>query len=280
MRVAVIADRRSAEKAALTDEVCRRLTQAGASVQPVSSAPVLPSLAEITRALAGCDAAVAIGGDGTIMHAAKAAAPAGCPVLGINAGRLGFLAGLEKNELDALPALLTGRFAAEQRRLLEVCVMRDGACHSRVLAINEAVVSRGGLSRLVDLRVEDRGCPLLSCRADGVILATPTGSTAYSLSAGGPVVDPALDCLLVTPICPHTLAARCHVLPPQAELTVWAQVDGGDAYLTVDGEESIAIGPQDAVTVRPAALCARLIRIKDTTVSTVLNEKLFGRRVL
>lgn len=280
MRVMVIPNTHS-NAAALLTPVCRRLEQAGAQVQTLARPGALPAAGEITAQLRNCDAVVTIGGDGTIMHVAKAAAAADCPVLGINAGHLGFLAGLEKNELDALPALLTGAYAVEQRALLEVTVTRAGKTAERYVAMNEAVVSRGTRSQLVALRVTDRGNEVLSCRADGVIAATPTGSTAYSLSAGGPVVDPAVDCLLVTPVCPHTVTARAYVLPPGAELTIRAAAsDGGQAFLTVDGEENAAFDAADTVTVRRAPIAARLIRLKNTTVSAILTEKMLGRREL
>ena len=280
MRVMVIPNTHS-DAAALLTSVCRRLESAGAQVQTLARPQALPAAREITAQLQDCDAVVTIGGDGTIMHVAKAAAAADCPVLGINAGHLGFLAGLEKNELDALPALLTGAYAVEQRALLEVTVTRAGETVGRYVAMNEAVVSRGTRSQLVALWVTDRGSEVLSCRADGVIAATPTGSTAYSLSAGGPVVDPAVDCLLVTPVCPHTVTARAYVLPPQAELTIRAAAsDGGQAFLTVDGEENAAFDADDTVTVRRAPMAARLIRLKNTTVSAILTEKMLGRREL
>ena len=149
------------------------------------------------------------------------------------------------------------------------------------LALNEGVISRGELSQQVGIRVRDRGCEILSCRGDGVIVATPTGSTAYSLSAGGPVVDPAVDCLLLTPICPHTVAPHAHVLPAGAQLEVdAATLDGAPAVLTVDGEKSLAIRPGARVLIRRSCRTARLARLKSGTVYDILGQKLLGGRTL
>ncbi len=278
MRVAVIPNEKE-EAMALQQPVCRALEQAGVTPVAING---LPGADQLQQAVAGCDAAVAIGGDGTIVHVAKALAAKGCPVLGINAGYLGFLAGLEGNELTALPALWQQQYAVEERALLTVQVYHAGeAAPATYLAMNEAVLSRGALSQLVELQVTDGGRELLSCRGDGVIVATPTGSTAYSLSAGGPVIDPAVDCLLVTPICPHSITSRAQVLPGTAVLEIRGRVrGGGQAFLTVDGEENIAIGPEDRVLIGKAPIAARLIRLKNTTVADVLSEKMLGRRTL
>ena len=283
MNIAVIPNAASTEAVALLEEVCGLLKKAGIIPQPLVLSDGLPDASAILAAVADCQAAVAIGGDGTILHVAKAVAPVGCPVLGINAGRLGFLAGLERSELAALPGLWQEKYTVEERALIEVTVCRgdDGSVEGPYFAMNEVVVSRGTLSQLVDIAVTDKGRELLSCRGDGVIIASPTGSTAYSLSAGGPVIDPGVDCLLVNPICPHTVVARAYVLPGEAALEVKAfSRDGKNAYLTVDGEENIPLAKEDRVLVHRAALSARLIRLKNTTVSDILSEKMLGRRTV
>lgn len=275
MRVAVIPNQK-AEAVALLQPVCEALQQAGVTPVPMEWPSGLPVAADLNRAIEGCQAAVAIGGDGTIVHVAKAVAASACPVLGINAGRLGFLAGLERNELLSLADFWQNHFTVEERALFSVSVGQKS-----YFAMNEAVVSRGSLSQLVDVQVVDRGRELLSCRADGIIIATPTGSTAYSLSAGGPIVDPEVDCMLVTPICPHRMDSRALVLPGNAEPTVRATTrDGGVAFLTVDGEENIALQPEECVSICRAAISARLIRLKNTTLTDVLSKKMLGRRPL
>jgi len=277
MRITVVPNLRSADAAVLCDEVCRRLTQAGAYIQVAREADGLPPSATITATLQDSDLAIAIGGDGTIMHVAKAAAVVDCPVLGINGGHLGFLAGVERDELDRLFALVEGSFSVEERALLQVTIhTADG---QRVCtAMNEAMLSRGGLSRLVDVHITAGEAEILTCRGDGVIVATPTGSTAYSLSAGGPVVDPAVECLLLSPVCPHTFNSRPRILPMDTVLTVRASSEDGQVYVTVDGEESIPLAPTDTVTVCRGEQNARLIRLHNATFYDVLQKKLADRR--
>ena len=277
MRITIVPNRIKSEADALARAVAARLTAAGASVHTVSDA-ALPPLAELTAALADSDAAIAIGGDGTIMHVAKAAAAADCPVLGVNAGHLGFLAGIEPEELDALDGLLRGDYTVDDRALLEITV-HTAAGPKTLLAMNEAVVARGSLSRMVDVTVSAQGRVIMTCRGDGIIVATPTGSTAYSLSAGGPVVDPAVACMLLTPVCPHSLDSRSRVLPAHIPLTVQAvAADGEQAYITVDGEQNVPLAAADTVTVRPAATAARLIRLTGTDFYDGLRHKLSDRR--
>lgn len=277
MIITIVPNGMRAQTVLLAQTVAARLTAAGATVRTVEDT-VLPSLQELTASLADSDLAVAIGGDGTIMHVAKAAAAADCPVLGINAGRLGFLAGMEPDELDGLEQLLSGHYAVEERSLLEITVHTAVGDHT-LLAMNEAVVARGSLSRLVDVTVTAQERVIMTCRGDGIIVATPTGSTAYSLSAGGPVVDPAVACMLLTPVCPHSPDSRSRVLPANIPLTLQATAaDGEQAYITVDGEQNIPLSAADTVTVRPAAVTARLIRMTDTDFYECLRHKLSDRR--
>ena len=278
MIVTVIPNLNKPKNEALYQGVCARLTALGATVRGVSIAQGLPTARDLTEALKGSDAAVAIGGDGTIMHVAKAAARTSCPVLGINGGRLGFLAGAEPEELDCLSALLSGEYSVEERDLLEVTVHTAEGQTAR-LAMNEAVLARGSMSRLVDIAVTADDRALMTCRGDGIIVATPTGSTAYSLSAGGPVIDPAVECVLLTPVCPHSLDSRSRVLPMGVTLTLRATAAEGDtAFVTVDGEENIPVPEDGFVTVRRAALRARLVRLTDGTFYDELQHKLFHRR--
>lgn len=277
MLIAVVPNQVKTENDALVRAVSARLAELGANVRVVCGPGNLPTMPQLTEALHGCDIAVAIGGDGTIVHVAKAAATAGCPVLGINAGHVGFLAGLEADELDSLPALLSGDYVVDERALLSVTVHTDGGDVTRY-AMNEAVISRGGLSRLVDVAVTADGGEVLSCRGDGVIIATPTGSTAYSLSAGGPVVDPTVDCLLLTPVCPHSLDSRPRVWPGGVVLTATAvAADGAPAYVTVDGEESIPLAPHDTVSIRRADKAVRLLQLRRDTFYERLRRKLSDR---
>ena len=278
MKITLIPNKNKSETAALAQAVSDRLTAAGAQVCIPDYAAPLPDTAGLCAALADTDVAIAIGGDGTIVHVAKAAAQAGCPVLGINAGHLGFLAGLEADELDALPALLSGDYTVDERALMEASLRVEGEEVTRYV-MNEVVISRGGLSRLVDAVVHADGGEVLSCRGDGVIIATPTGSTAYSLSAGGPVVDPAVDCVLLTPVCPHSLDSRPRIWPAGVTLTATAvAADGEPAYVTVDGEESIPLLSGDTVMIRRADKTIRLLQLRHDSFYERLSRKLTDRR--
>ncbi len=248
--------------------VCDALSAQGASVAVAAFSPG-EQLPQHTA-----DIIIAIGGDGTIMHIAKQAAESGTPVLGVNSGKLGFLAGMEIDEIDLLQHLFDGGYHIDERMLLDVAVKgRKGT----YLAMNEAVVSRGALSRLVDLTVESNDNDVMRYRADGVLVATPTGSTAYSLSAGGPVVDPRVACLLLTPICPHSLYARSYVFKEDTVLRVHTENARGETFLTVDGETEVHIPVGSAVTVQKSALTARLVRLKTQSFQDVLQEKLISR---
>ena len=193
------------------------------------------------------DILVVIGGDGTIIHSAKRAAEYSKPVLGLNAGRVGYLAGLEGNELDKLKNLITGDYKIKNRMLLSVKVGEN-----EYFSLNDAVISKGPLSRMIDITVTLDG-EHISYRADGLIAATPTGSTAYSLSAGGPIVDPDLDTIILTPICPQSLYARPILIAPNEEIqiSVTPPEDTG-AYITIDGEQACPILEGQTVTVKRA----------------------------
>ncbi len=248
--------------------ICEALKANGATVSVASFSPG-EQLPQHTA-----DVIIAIGGDGTIMHIAKQAAATRTPVLGVNSGKLGFLAGMEMDEIRLLQHLFDGGYQIEERMLLNVTV--EG-CEGVYLAMNEAVVSRGALSRLVDLAVVSNDNDSMHYRADGVLVATPTGSTAYSLSAGGPVVDPRVACLLLTPICPHSLYARSYVYKDDTVLRVQTETTCGETFLTVDGEAEVQIPKGGAVTIQKSALTARLVRLKTQSFQDVLREKLISR---
>lgn len=220
-----------------------------------------------------CRFVIAVGGDGTIIHTAKHAAVGGKPILGVNLGRLGFLAGIEKDELYLLKKLFDGSYTVRRHMMLEVTVHgADGDCTYR--ALNDAVVS-GTLSKIFDFGLSVDGSETYRFRADGLILATPTGSTAYSLSAGGPVVDPETECVIFTPICPHSLFNRSTVFSADKVLTVSADSDYiGDIYLTVDGDVPIRIRRSDTISVRRSSYYTELIKMDDRNFYDIVNRKI------
>ena len=221
--------------------------------------------------LKSCDMVLTIGGDGTIIHAARKSAPLDKPLLGINTGRLGFVAELEPNELDMLQRIAEGNYSVEKRMMLKVtCKNND------FYAMNDAVISRGSLSRLIDIDVslaEDRGY-ICSYRADGLIVSTPTGSSAYSLAAGGPVVEPTMKCIVMTPVCSHSLFARPVVFSHKSQLAVSASCDDNtQVYLTLDGAKTLTIARSDMIYITSSKIETKLIKFKDKSFYKVLNDK-------
>jgi len=227
------------------------------------------------------DLIVVLGGDGTLLAVARAIGTRDVPILGVNLGTLGFLAETGRDELfPSFEAVLEGRFRVEERMRLDVEVRRDADDLGRFIALNDAVISNTALSRMLHLEVRTDGSEVTTYHADGLIVATPTGSTAYSLSAGGPLLLPNLEAILVTPISPHTLTQRPLVLPSGCEVELRV-VDsrGGQAHLTVDGQVGRALEQEDVVVVRANAQPARLLVPPDRDRFEVMRTKLrWGER--
>ncbi|MBQ7172198.1 MAG: NAD(+)/NADH kinase [Clostridia bacterium] len=224
----------------------------------------------------GADCAVLLGGDGTILRAARYTVPAGCPMLGINLGRLGFMTELEPEEYRTLDRLSSGDYEIEKRMTLAVSVAENGrrvsACEA---ALNDAVISCGAGRRLLDLSLAcgDREVSLYRC--DGLILSTPTGSTAYAMSAGGPVLDPLLRCLSVVPICPVSPAATPLVFAGDAVMTVKNRCEREESVLlTVDGRISVPVPRGASVECRVSPYTAKMIKLKDNRFFSVLKRKI------
>lgn len=224
-----------------------------------------------------CDAVVTIGGDGTIIHAAKHAANFEKPLLGINMGRLGFVAELEPNELPMLERLFSGDYNVEKRQMLKVTLKSKSESKS-FFALNDAVISRGSMTKIIDLDVWLKKSYICHYRADGLIVSTPTGSSAYALSAGGPVIEPSMSCILMTPICSHSLFSRPVLFNPSSEILVnAASREDTDLTLTIDGETTIPITADDTVVITTAEIYAELIVLKDKTFYRVLSDKFTER---
>jgi NAD+ kinase len=222
------------------------------------------------------DLVIVVGGDGTLLSIARAA-PTSTPVLGINVGVLGFLAGLSRAEaLTRLDDVLAGEFREDRRWRLDVTVT-GGARPRRFRALNDAVLNKEALARISTFRVDLDDRPVAEFRADGVIVSTPTGSTAYNLSAGGPILHPRLPAVVITPICPHTLSQRPLVVPSDTVIGLRIldpQQRPGGVYLTLDGQEGLPIGPECAVEVRSAASPVTLLRPPEADHFRNLAEKL------
>ncbi len=224
------------------------------------------------------DMVIAFGGDGTILRAAGLAARAGVPILGVNLGGFGFLAELSTADLpSALPDLIAGRYELDERMMLQAEADRIDA--DALLALNDVVVTTRGVARVLRLRVLVNGEHLASYPADGVIVATPTGSTAYSLSAGGPILHPKVDAVVITPISPHTFNARSVVVDRNDTVDVELTVPSQDATVTVDGRVGLPIGETWRVRVRRAQQTTRFIRLRSSSFYGILRTKLaWGER--
>lgn len=223
------------------------------------------------------DLVVVIGGDGVMLEAARRATPCGIPILGINMGRVGYMTELEMNELDLLDKIFANEFYLDERAMLRVDIRSSkGQSRFSAYALNEAVIANGTTARIIDLELSDSGRLVSEYRADGLVIATPTGSTAYSLSAGGPIVDPKLSCFCVTPICPHSLVARPLVFPDSAVLEIKnICVREKILHLTVDGKATFDLFFGDTVVITKAAICTKLLRIKDDDFYSKIRMKKF-----
>ncbi|MFZ5823201.1 MAG: NAD(+)/NADH kinase [Bacillota bacterium] len=218
---------------------------------------------------------IVLGGDGTLIRAVKSVAPYGVPVLGINTGHLGFLTEIENAEIfEHLDQFLARNYVLEERLMLCARVERQGQMLVEVTALNDAVISKGPRARLVHLGVSVGETRVARYPADGVIVSTPTGSTAYSLSAGGPIVEPTVDCLLVTPICPHTINSRSIVVGGQERVSVVILESPGEVGLSADGSDPFPLHAGDVVHVSRAPYSARLVRRQSYRFYDVLRQKL------
>jgi NAD+ kinase len=227
------------------------------------------------------DLVLVLGGDGTILAVARAVGSQPVPILGVNLGTLGFLAEISFDELyPTLEQVLAERFLVEPRMRLSVSVQREGREVAGFLALNDAVISNTVLSRMVDLETSADGAPVAIYHADGLIAATPTGSSAYSLSAGGPLVLPDLEAIVLTPICPHALTQRPLVLPETSEIEVRVlDTRGGQAHLTVDGQVGCPLDSDARVRVRRSPHPARLLVHPGRNRFEVMRKKLrWGER--
>jgi NAD+ kinase len=219
--------------------------------------------AGLGQAVPGLDLLITLGGDGTIVSAVRSVAAHGVPILGVNLGRLGFLAEVEPAQVaTAIAAVLEGRYAIEERMMLRIALYRQGQAILAAEAINDVVVGRGHASRTVRVAVDVDGHYVVTHTADGVIVSTPTGSTAYSLAAGGPIVAPDLDCIVITPIAAHLSALRALVIPAQSCVRL-RLLKAQEAMLTVDGQLDAELRPGDEVNSTISQTTAKFIRFGD-----------------
>lgn len=263
-------------------EAMRILTQAGMDVKiclpfEVDRSYDLPNdlrFYRLDRELPTASMVICFGGDGTILHMAKAATRSGVPILGVNIGTMGFMAELENTELQELCRIASGDYTVDERMMLDVTVYRDRDIIFHDICLNDAAITKGAVARIVHLKVDCDNIQVLECGGDGVIIATPTGSTAYSLSAGGPIVEPEANSILITPVCAHDVASRSIVVSQNRCVNVGLTHNARrNAFLSVDGGKATKINMGDVITIRKSKFTTKLVRLKTRSFFDVVNMK-------
>ncbi len=273
MKILIVYNNEKSEGLRVAERVSDILTECGAETEIAEFSKEIHGEKAYKSVLRTVNTVVVIGGDGTILRVAKSAAKHGIPILGINAGRLGYLASVSSENLDIIKRIITDEYSVESRMMLKAQKIVDGVVVDSCDCLNDAVISKDTLSNVIDITLKI-GNDTIDYRADGIIAATPTGSTAYSLSAGGPVVDPELECMILTPVCPHTLVARSVVLDASHE--VFIKVSSNDStsiQLSCDGRKAYDIDSSTTVKISSSTVQAKFIKLNDVSVYKVFSEK-------
>ena len=228
----------------------------------------------LDREIGNAEMVICFGGDGTILHMAKAATKRDIPILGVNIGTMGFMAELESSELDKLTLLADGNYMLDNRMMLDVTIQRDRDIIYHDICLNDVVITKGAVARIVHLQVKCDGVCALESGGDGVIISTPTGSTAYNFSAGGPIVEPDARNIIITPICPHEVGSRCIVASDRRTVTVEMIHNARrNAYLSADGGRAVRLNMGDVATIKKSHLETKLVRLKDRSFYDVVSAK-------
>lgn len=228
----------------------------------------------LDRELPNAEMVICFGGDGTILYMAKAATRRGIPILGVNIGTMGFMAELESTELDKLASLAKGEYTLDSRMMLDVTVQRDRDILFHDVCLNDVVVTKGTVARIVHLQVKCDGALALESGGDGIIVSTPTGSTAYNFSAGGPIVEPEARNMIITPICPHEMDSRCIIASDKRTITVeMVRNARRNAYLSVDGGKAFRLNMGDVAVIKRAQMETKLVRLKERSFYDVVSAK-------
>lgn len=272
---------RKGDAVALVPQVCARLRRDGVRLilpmQMRAAAPEVPGAdyMETDEAIRVADAAVVLGGDGTMLRIARAAAQNDVPLLGVNVGHVGFMTELEPGELGEMEKLFDGYSSIDSRMMLHVSVIRNQRVVYENDALNDIVIAKGTAFRVVRVCISADDEEVTSFNGDGVIVATPTGSTAYGLSAGGPVIEPSAENMAVIPICAHALTAKSFVFSPERRIMLTASCEGGsEVFVSADGGQSFAVRLDDRVIITRSPLRTRLVRLKGISFYKILQQKL------
>lgn len=271
---------RKPDALAMLPQVCGLLRRHGVqTLLPMQARPAAEDIpgAEFIETDEGvrlAETAVVLGGDGTMLRIARAAAENAVPLLGVNVGHVGFMTELEPGELGLMEKLFTDEYSIDSRMMLHVAVRRGGRVVYENDALNDVVIAKGAAFRVVRVRIAADEQAVTGFSGDGVIVATPTGSTAYGLSAGGPVIEPSAENLAVIPICAHQLAAKSFVFAPERRVSISAACDGSEVFISADGGTGFAVRPEDSVEITRSRLRTRLVRLKGDSFYTILQHKL------
>ena len=275
-RVAIAIKRKSSETVRLADELTVWLQRRGTEVALEKSIIRARNLEGVVPfdAETPLDLVVVLGGDGTLLSVARTM-PGKAPILGVNLGTLGFLTEIGRSELyPSLLRVFEGDFTTVERRLLRVQLQRASGSSQEFQVLNDVVVNKSALARMIQMDVQVDNRHIARYRADGLIVSTPTGSTAYNLSAGGPILNPSLPVAVLAPICPHTLSMRPLVIPDSSELVITLETPEEEVFLTLDGQEGTTLGHLDQVRVTVSETPVELIKVTDRTFYDALREKL------
>ncbi len=232
-------------------------------------------LHDLNKELKDADLLICFGGDGTILHASKAATRLGIPVLGVNIGTMGFMAELESGEMRELSRLATDQYTIDQRMMLHVKVIHEGQVILEDDALNDAVITKGAVARTIQLGVKCDGTDMMAFGGDGVVISTPTGSTAYSMSAGGPIVEPTAQNIIITPICAHDMLTKTVVTSAQRKITVdVGRIGRKNAFLSVDGGRALRLYTGDQIIITNSDYVTRLVHLSDRSFFDIVKNKL------
>lgn len=232
----------------------------------------------IDELVSGADALIMLGGDGTMLRVCGASARCGVPILGINLGHLGFLTGIERDDTDKIASLFSGDYSIEERMMLDVAVY-DGDSISNYTPLNDVTVFSSTSSKIASFTLSCDGRRVISFKADGIIVSTPTGSTAYSLAAGGPIIDPLTELICVTPVCPHSLGSRPIVFSADSVLEISGRTNSSDTgvVVTPDGKKQLHISENSKTVIRRSELKTKIIKIGENRFFDIVNTKLYNR---
>lgn len=274
MRIGLIINDKKEEAIACAKEIIDELIPVGASITVNEKFSETLSNVDFSvndkAVISSTDVTITIGGDGTIIHAAKYAAKFEKPLIGVNLGRVGFVAGLERNEISELKSIVKGNYKIKKRMMLD-CEFSG----KTYVIVNEVTIQRDNYASIIDLEVDINNEKIISYRADGMIFSTPTGSTAYSFSADGPVIDPDMECVLLNPLCPHALSSRKIVFSGDSVIKVRILPrDNEKAFLILDGENFKKLSSDETITIKKSPYYLQLIVLKEKNFYNVLNEKL------